>query len=796
MVNTFTTTGFLAHSQTIPVADGTSYAYYVRCMDAALNANPDDYDEISFSVETGSAKFVVGNRVRTTQVLNVRNTPSLLGNILGEQPEEMFGTIIGGPISADGYWWWNVDYDNAPDGWSTEDFLESLAPSVPQGLVAVPVSSGVSLSWSASTDDVGVSNYVIYRNGSFIASTPATSYGDTGLVAGTSYSYAVAAIDEDDNISARSVSVSATTYPSSGSIKVKRVGSDDSMATAPANTAASFDGKRIAQFVNPAEFTSVAVGAHAVSATDVSGYTETAGTCVYPISGTECSIPSFSITPTCNGASCNVPVAVSQNMVTKVVVKYQNTPLIVNAGGDKSTAPDVPVVLAGSASDPGGTIVSYGWSVAPSGCVLSGETTATLTATCPTGTYTATLTATDNFGATASDGAVITVAVSSSLFSDNFEDGVADGWTLAGSLSASWSVAPDSTYVYKQTNNNASATPNAGDTWSYKAAAWTNYTVEARMKLDSFSGSNRFMGLYGRWLDNTHYYYAALRTSGTLELKKRVDSTITPLVTAISFTVTPGTWYRVKLSLDGNNIAVYVNDVLKLSATDSAIASGGVGVGGYYVAASFDDIVVDPIGAAALSVDNEDASMPSVSTKVPPLNDGGNSGLYEVGTNLSIIPDSAVFCPSGMMWVPLSGGFCIDRYESNNAGTAGSLFGKLPRGDVPFSEAESACKAVGKRLPTSNEWLIAAFGTPEDACVVGGSGPVSPGLRLGCKSLFGVYNMIGNVAEWTSDKKARGGSWADGAAAKRSSEVSEAVANDLIKTNGRNRDTIGFRCVK
>ena len=185
--------------------------------------------------------------------------------------------------------------------------------------------------------------------------------------------------------------------------------------------------------------------------------------------------------------------------------------------------------------------------------------------------------------------------------------------------------------------------------------------------------------------------------------------------------------------------------------------------------------------------------IPSVSTQTPSLNDGGDSGLYEVGTNLSIFSDSMVFCPLGMMWVPLSGGFCIDRYEAYNSGSPGSSPDQPPWNTISFANAESACLAIGKRLPTREEWLVAAFGTPEPAasptaCASSGS-LVNTGLRPRCKSTFGGYDMIGNVAEWTSEtsgSKARGGSYEDGLAASRTSEISSAAAEV----------TIGFRCVR
>src|SRR5207253_2039043 len=53
----------------------------------------------------------------------------------------------------------------------------------------------VGLAWSASSDDVGVAGYTVYRGGVSVGSTGATSFAVAGLACGTSYSFAVDAFD-------------------------------------------------------------------------------------------------------------------------------------------------------------------------------------------------------------------------------------------------------------------------------------------------------------------------------------------------------------------------------------------------------------------------------------------------------------------------------------------------------------------------------------------------------------------------------------------------------------------------
>jgi hypothetical protein len=89
---------------------------------------------------------------------------------------------------------------------------DTTAPSVPINLSATAVSSSaINLSWSASTDGVGVQGYRVFRSGVQIASTGSTSYGDTNLTASTTYSYTVVGYDAAGNQSAQSGSASATT---------------------------------------------------------------------------------------------------------------------------------------------------------------------------------------------------------------------------------------------------------------------------------------------------------------------------------------------------------------------------------------------------------------------------------------------------------------------------------------------------------------------------------------------------------------------------------------------------------
>jgi fibronectin type 3 domain-containing protein len=95
---------------------------------------------------------------------------------------------------------------------------DTTPPTTPTGLTAAAAgSTGANLSWSASTDNVAVTGYIVRRNGVQIATPTTTSFADTGLSAATTYSYTVAARDAVSNLSPNSASVSVTTPPSAPS---------------------------------------------------------------------------------------------------------------------------------------------------------------------------------------------------------------------------------------------------------------------------------------------------------------------------------------------------------------------------------------------------------------------------------------------------------------------------------------------------------------------------------------------------------------------------------------------------
>ncbi|MGW4110960.1 glycoside hydrolase family 9 protein [Actinosynnema sp. NPDC004786] len=107
----------------------------------------------------------------------------------------------------------NLSAASTPVTITVADNGDRQAPTVPGGLTASAISStGATLTWTAATDNVGVTGYDVLRpDGTVAATTTGVSHQLTGLAADTSYTFAVRARDAAGNTSAASTAVTFRT---------------------------------------------------------------------------------------------------------------------------------------------------------------------------------------------------------------------------------------------------------------------------------------------------------------------------------------------------------------------------------------------------------------------------------------------------------------------------------------------------------------------------------------------------------------------------------------------------------
>lgn len=104
-------------------------------------------------------------------------------------------------------------------------FKDINAPSVPSNIAASTTAIGattssVKLTWNASTDNVAVTGYDVYRGGVKVGSTPVASFTDPSVTSGVASSYTAIAFDAAGNRSAASVALSVTPVVSNLSINI------------------------------------------------------------------------------------------------------------------------------------------------------------------------------------------------------------------------------------------------------------------------------------------------------------------------------------------------------------------------------------------------------------------------------------------------------------------------------------------------------------------------------------------------------------------------------------------------
>lgn len=119
---------------------------------------------------------------------------------------DAIGTVAGVAVDLGALRW--------PGSGTTERTGDTIAPTAPSNLLATTGGTNeVSLSWTASMDDVGVTGYDVYRNGTPVGTTTSSRYTDSGLAAASTYAYFVTAKDAAGLVSGPSNTAKVTTTP-------------------------------------------------------------------------------------------------------------------------------------------------------------------------------------------------------------------------------------------------------------------------------------------------------------------------------------------------------------------------------------------------------------------------------------------------------------------------------------------------------------------------------------------------------------------------------------------------------
>jgi len=202
---------------------GTSYQYAVEAQDAAGNTGPKATVTASTtpctvadtSAPTTPGNVVASNRTATSITLNWSASNDNVGVVSyglyqgGTRVATPSGTtgIVSG-LSCGTSYTLGVDAADAAGNRSSQAVVmvsttacsDTQAPSTPTGVTASNITqTGATVKWNASSDNVGVTGYDVYRNGSKLTTVTGLTSDQAGLSCGTGYTFAVAARDAVGN---------------------------------------------------------------------------------------------------------------------------------------------------------------------------------------------------------------------------------------------------------------------------------------------------------------------------------------------------------------------------------------------------------------------------------------------------------------------------------------------------------------------------------------------------------------------------------------------------------------------
>ena len=218
------------------IVQGVTYTYSVRALDAAGNRSPPSNvvtvaiaDATPPSAPTGLVATAQGesqanlswtasgDNVGVTSYRVVRDGTAIATATatsftdLGVTAAKTYSYVVHA-LDAAG----NVSQASAPATVTTPDLTPPLQPTNLQAVA--PSQTLVRLTWTAPTDNVAVVSYRVLRQGVVVGTSPAATFDDAGVVAGTSYSYTVVALDAAGNASPPSAEVAVTTPPSTADV--------------------------------------------------------------------------------------------------------------------------------------------------------------------------------------------------------------------------------------------------------------------------------------------------------------------------------------------------------------------------------------------------------------------------------------------------------------------------------------------------------------------------------------------------------------------------------------------------
>jgi hypothetical protein len=155
------------------------------------------------------------------------------------------------------------------------------------------------------------------------------------------------------------------------------------------------------------------------------------------------------------------------------------------------------------------------------------------------------------------------------------------GWTSTGR--GSWTNTESQAFL-RQTNNAVEARALTG-------SVVDDQIVTTAVRMRAFNTGSSWAGVLARYVDDSNYAYAILRSDGKLSLRQLVNGRIDVLAEAAIPAVQLDRWYRLRLEMVAGATRVFLDDVERLAVGNVGAPRGRVGVMTNRAAADFDDFL-------------------------------------------------------------------------------------------------------------------------------------------------------------------------------------------------------------
>jgi chitodextrinase len=394
---------------------------------------------------------------------------------------------------------------------------DTTAPSAPGHLTAVKGTASNALSWTAASDNVGVTAYDVYRNGVYLATTTAatTTYTDATIVSGQGYTYRVDARDLAGNVGTATVIVSG--------------GTDKKPPTAPTGLTATSTSPTMVSLTWTASTDNNGVASYSILRGGVPVASVPGSTLSYQDSGLK---PGTAYTYTAiaydafgNASAASTPATVTTQADTSPPTA-PGTPTATSV-----TSTQVSLTWTASTDDVG--VVRY--DVLRDGSVVASVSGMSyIDATVAPGvTYSYAVRSYDAAGNNTTSGtASITTLTTGSVFYDGFESGDLSQWTTVSGLGVTNALSHAGTFASRETSTGTA-------TYAYKnlSSTYTELSMQAWVYVVSRSTSANLFGF--RTSTGASIINLYLDTSGRVSLRNNAGG----VTTNSAMVIAPGAWH-------------------------------------------------------------------------------------------------------------------------------------------------------------------------------------------------------------------------------------------------------------